>query len=109
MTSDRLVVPVERTTDGKVIIRVHVQPRSTRNRCSGVHDDSLKLAVNAPPVDGKANKEVGRYLAELLGVSRKSVILLSGSQSRKKVFWLESLSEQEAQVKIAALIASADG
>ena len=107
-TIDRSVSPVGRSKDGAAIISVHVQPRAAKNRCCGVHDEALKVSVQAPPVDDKANKAVGAYLAELLGVSRRSVVLLSGSQSRKKLFLLESLTEEEAQAKVAALVASAE-
>lgn len=100
---------IGRSKDGKVTLRVHVQPRAANNRFCGVHDDSLKMAVTAPPVEGKANRAVRDYLAELLGVSRKSVILLSGSQSRNKVFYLESLSEEELQIRVAAMLRSIDG
>ena len=65
------------------------------------------MAVKAPPVEGKANKAVIAYLAELFAVSRRSVVLLTGSLSRKKVFLLESLTEEEARATVAALVASA--
>ncbi len=101
------MAPVGRSKDGAAIISVHVQPRAAKNCCCGVHGEALKVSVKAPPVDGKANKAVGAYLAELLGVSRRSVVLLAGRQSRKKMFLLESLTEEEARAKVATLAASA--
>ena len=105
-TIDPSAGPIGRSKDGTPMISVHVQPRAAKNRCCGVHDEALKVAVTAPPVDGKANKAVAAYLAELFGVSRRSVVLLSGSQSRKKLFLLESLTEEEVRAKVAALVVS---
>lgn len=89
-------------------IRVHVQPRSAKNRCCGMHGDALKVAVPAPPVEGRANSAVGDYLAELLGVSARSVVLLAGAQSRQKLFSLESLTVEEAQTRLDRLLAEVD-
>ena len=57
----------------------HHDPRS-----AGVHGASLKLRINAPPVDGKANEAVLAFLAERLGVRRQAVRLASGATSRAK-------------------------
>ena len=96
--------PVGRTKDGKTILRVHVQPRSARNCCRGIHADALKVAITAPPVDGKANQEVVDYLAELLDVRRRDIELVSGATSRKKVFWVTTLSSATVLEKIDAAL-----
>ncbi|BDD85734.1 DUF167 domain-containing protein [Desulfofustis limnaeus] len=90
--------------DGSATVRVHVQPRSARSRLCGIHDGRLKLAVNAPPVDGKANRAVAEFLAHVLGVKSSSVTLLSGLQSRKKLFGVASLSEAEVRQRLAGLL-----
>lgn len=56
----------------------------------GEHDGCLKLRVAAPPVDGRANEEIVRFLAERLGVARRSVTLLGGAGSRRKLFAVEA-------------------
>lgn len=71
--------------DGTVLIRVYVQPKASSSRLVGLHDGCLKLAVAAPPVDGKANKAVVRFLASVLNVPMREVIVKSGLQSRKKL------------------------
>lgn len=106
--TDEPAGPVGLSRDGVTIVCVYVQPRAAKNRFCGVHDGALKLAVKAPPVDGKANKAVAAYLAELFDVNRRSVALLSGNQSRRKVFTLESLTEEQAQATVAVLVASAE-
>ena len=61
-----------------------MQPKASKTRIVGLHDGCLKIAVAAPPVDGKANKAVVRFLADILGVSARNVVVTSGAQSRKK-------------------------
>lgn len=70
--------------DGKVLLHLHVQPKASKTRIVGFHDGCLKIAVAAPPVEGKANKAVVRFLADILGVPVRDVVVTSGTQSRKK-------------------------
>ena len=63
---------------------VYVQPRSSRNRIAGIHDGMVKIATTAPPVDGKANKEITAFLAKLFKVPKSAVTIVSGLQGRKK-------------------------
>ena len=67
-----------------VIIRLQVQPRSSRNQISGLQGDALKIKLTSPPVAGAANKACREYLAKLFGTAKSQVVLLSGETSRKK-------------------------
>lgn len=73
---------VERHAD-HITLRLRVQPRSSRDELAW-QGDQLKLWTTAPPVDGKANQHVCRYLARLFGVARGDVELLSGETGRDK-------------------------
>jgi uncharacterized protein len=81
-------------TDVEVAVRDHpegasltirVVPRAPRTSLAGRHGRALKLKVHAPPVEGAANEEVRRYLADLLDVRASEVELLQGERSRDKV------------------------
>ncbi len=102
--TDGVADAIGKTKEGNPTLRVYIQPRAAKNRFCGLHGDALKLAVTAPPLDGKANREVVVYLAEILGVSRKSVDLLSGRQSRNKLFCFFSLSETELRERLQRLL-----
>lgn len=73
-----------------LIIRLHVQPRASRNAFAGEHGDALKVHITAPPVDGKANAHLTRFLAREFGVARGAVELLAGETSRRKTFRIRS-------------------
>lgn len=84
MTGDELNRLLRQTSKG-VTLSCRVQPRASRNALSGIMGDSLKVALTAPPVDGKANAELCRFLADKAGLSRSCVQILSGETSRTKV------------------------
>ncbi|MBW1635443.1 MAG: YggU family protein [Deltaproteobacteria bacterium] len=81
--------------DGTVVLRVYVQPKSSRQRIAGLYDGLLKVGVASPPVDGRANREVAQFLAKCLKIPKKNVILKSGLQSRRKVFVIKGLHGEE--------------
>jgi len=55
----------------------------------GVHGDELKIAITAPPIDGKANAYLLKYLSKLFGVSKSAVVIEKGTQSRHKLIRVE--------------------
>lgn len=79
-------------SDGRQILYLHVQPKGSKSRIVGLDGERLKIAVSSPPVDGKANKEVVRFLAAVFGVRKKEIILKAGLQSRKKTLLVSSMS-----------------
>lgn len=73
--------------DGDVItILLYVQPGAKTTEITGLYDGALKIRLNAPPVDGKANERLQKYLAQLFGVSFRNVHLIRGEKTRRKVF-----------------------
>ncbi len=72
--------------DDTLCLRVYVQPRASLDEIVGPHDDALKIRITAPPVDGKANAHLIRYLAKIFAVPRKQVELNQGQTGRHKLF-----------------------
>lgn len=83
-------------------VTVRVKPGSSRTAVGGVHGDALVVAVNAPPVDGRATEAARRALAAALGVPRSTVSLRSGATSRDKVFTVEN-PPADLAARLAAL------
>lgn len=70
--------------DQTLIINLHIQPRASRDELVGPHGDRLKVRITAPPVDGKANEHLIRFLAKTFGVPKSNVTLISGETGRDK-------------------------
>jgi uncharacterized protein (TIGR00251 family) len=68
------------------MLKVRVIPNARRTEFAGSREDELVLRLNAPAVEGKANKAALEYLAGYFGVSRRAVTLVSGEKSRHKIF-----------------------
>lgn len=79
------------------MISLHVQPKASKSRIIGLHDGCLKLAVAAPPVEGKANKAVVQFLAKMLGVAARDVTVKSGTLSRRKLVAVNDLDASEVR------------
>lgn len=74
---------IEATPEG-VRLYLHVQPGASRSEVVGHHGDAIKVRLAAPPIDGRANDALCRYLAKCLGVKRQDVRLVRGAASRAK-------------------------
>jgi uncharacterized protein (TIGR00251 family) len=77
-----------RDDGGDLVLALHVQPGAKRTEAAGVHGEGdaarLKLRLAAPPVDGKANAELVRWLAASFGVPQRNVTVERGEASRQK-------------------------
>lgn len=82
---------------GMVVLTVYVQPKASRDAVAGLHGDAVKVCITAPPVEGKANAAVARFLAKLFDLPKSAVVLHRGQQSRTKKFLLQGLSLADAQ------------
>ncbi len=79
--------------DGAVIFQVRVQPRASRNEVAGVMAGALKIRLQAPALEDRANIALCEYLAELLKTPKSAVRILSGDRSRTKRIEIRGVSE----------------
>lgn len=82
------------------IFRVRVQPGASKNEIVGVHQDTLKIRISAPPVEGKANRALVQFLAEQLEVRRSQVEILSGHATRRKTIHIIGKGTQNKLQKL---------
>ncbi|OAN19442.1 YggU family protein [Photobacterium jeanii] len=73
-----------------LIIRLYIQPKASRDQIVGLHGDEIKIAITAPPVDGKANAHLTKYLAKQFKVAKGQVNIEKGMQGRHKQVRIES-------------------
>jgi len=75
-----------------VILTLHVQPGAKHSNIAGLHGEALKIRLAAPPIEGRANEALLKYLAELFDVPVRQVELKQGAQSRHKVVTISGSS-----------------
>ncbi len=75
---------IVRDSEDGAILTVHVQPKAARTECVGIHGEAIKIRVAAPPVDGAANDELIRFIAERCVVPRSQVRIHAGAGTRHK-------------------------
>ena len=80
-----------------MLLDILVVPRASRTKLGPVHDGRLKIAVTAPPVDGKANAAVIAATAKALGVARGSVAVASGHTGRRKTLCITGVVAQRVE------------
>jgi uncharacterized protein len=73
-----------RASGADVVLSLHIQPGAKKTEVAGLHGESLKIRLHAPPVDGKANDALIAFLAERLDVPKARVVLEAGQTSRSK-------------------------
>lgn len=76
--------PFLEETSAGVLIRVRLQPRSSRNQVEGVHEGALKIRLTAPPVEGEANRSLIEFLSDITGLRKSAFSISSGHKSRDK-------------------------
>jgi len=85
------MIPVHESA-GSISFAVKVHPRAKKNAITGEFGDALKLALTAPPVEGKANEACIEFFANLLKLPRSSVSIAAGQSSRNKVIRIAGVS-----------------
>ena len=79
---------------------LRVQPRASRNAFAGVMGDAIKVAITAPPVDGKANQAVIEYLAEVFRIAKSNVVIVSGETGRNKLIAVRGMTAEQVRTKL---------
>ncbi len=94
--------------DARARITVKVQPRAKVTRVAGRVANAYRLQVAAPPVDGKANNACVVFFAEVAGVAKSRVRIVSGLTSRMKVVEVEGIGQEEMERRLASDVTARD-
>ena len=84
-------------------LELKIIPNAPRNEIVGWLGDALKVKIHAPALEGRANDELLEFLAEKLGVHRRSVTLLRGDRSRQKVVQIEGMEAGDVKNRLGNL------
>jgi uncharacterized protein (TIGR00251 family) len=84
-----------------VKLKVRVIPNARKSEITGCRDGEWVLRLNAPPVDGKANKAAVEIIAKLLGIPRSCVSLISGEKGRHKIFEIVGFQPSDVERQLS--------
>ena len=70
--------------DNALLLSLRIQPRASKDELVGPHGGHLKVRITTPPVDGKANEHLLKFLAKTFGIAKSQISLISGKTSREK-------------------------
>ena len=77
-------------TPSGITLSLHCQPGAKQTKVLGLHDDCLKIALQAPPLENKANALLVAWLSKQLKVPQKQIQFISGQNNRKKRIEIQS-------------------
>jgi uncharacterized protein (TIGR00251 family) len=93
-----------RAVEGGVTLAVRAQPGAKKTSITGIYGEGdnaqLKIAVQAPPIEGRANSALIAFLSKLLGAPKGAIELINGELSRSKVFLIRGVSMEQARSKL---------
>jgi hypothetical protein len=98
---DGALSAVSQTSEG-LVLRLYIQPKASRDSIIGLHGDELKVAITAPPIDGKANAHLVKYLAKQFRVAKGQVLVEKGELGRHKQ--IKIIDPQQIPTEVAALL-----
>jgi uncharacterized protein (TIGR00251 family) len=78
-----------------IIIKIRIIPSSSKNKIIGAYSDTLKIALTAPPVEGKANKKCILYLSKYFDIANSNIEILSGKSSRNKLIKIYNIDQDD--------------
>ncbi len=84
---------IRETTKG-VLLPVRAVPRASKNEIQGVHGEALKIRLQAPPVEGKANQALIRFLSDALDIPRAQLSIASGETGRNKAVLITGITRE---------------
>ncbi|UCH43045.1 MAG: YggU family protein [Dehalococcoidales bacterium] len=85
---------------GRSIIMIQVQPGASQNRVASFTDDVWHLKIAAPPTRGKANRELVKFLSDILETARSNITIEKGQTSRNKVIAIRGLTPAEVNAQL---------
>ncbi len=80
-------------------LRLYIQPKASRDSIVGIHGDELKIAITAPPVDGKANSHLTKFLSKQFKVAKSNIVIEKGELGRHKQIQVISPSQIPNEIK----------
>ncbi len=84
------------------VLAVRVQPRSSKEEVAGISDGVVRIRLTAPPVEGKANEALLKFLSKKLGVPKGALELVAGDHGRNKLIRVHGLAGEAVCARLGA-------
>ncbi|AUI67186.1 MULTISPECIES: DUF167 family protein YggU [Glaesserella] len=81
-------------------LRIFLQPKASRDQIVGLHDNELKIAITAPPIEGQANAHLLKFLSKLFKVPKSSIVLEKGELQRHKQIFVPEPKQIPTEIQI---------
>jgi uncharacterized protein (TIGR00251 family) len=78
--------------EATITLKIHLLPRASRDEICGLQGDAIKVKVTAPPIEGRANMALQRFIAKKLNLSSSQVEIMAGQRSREKILRISGIS-----------------
>jgi uncharacterized protein (TIGR00251 family) len=85
-------IPFKKTKNG-IMIKVKVEPRSSKKGITGILDNTLKVRLTAPPVDNAANEQLIQIISEETGIKKSFIRIIKGHSSKQKIIELKGVEK----------------
>jgi len=85
---------------GDLILSCHLQPKASKDEFAGLHGDSVKIRITAPPIEGRANAHLLKFIGKQFGVAKSRVTIISGELGRQKRVLIEQPEKIPATLEI---------
>ncbi|WP_162047228.1 DUF167 family protein YggU [Vibrio taketomensis] len=82
-----------------IVLRLYIQPKASRDKIVGLHGEEVKIAITAPPVDGKANAHLSKYLSKQFKVAKGLINIEKGELGRHKQVRIISPSQIPPEIE----------
>ena len=94
------MTPAAPSASAAFVLAVRVQPRASKEEVAGTAEGAVRIRLTAPPVEGKANESLLKFLAKRLGVPKSCLELVAGDHGRNKLVRVEGLAREEAYARL---------
>jgi uncharacterized protein (TIGR00251 family) len=92
--------------EAAIFLKIHLLPRAPRDEICGLYGDAIKVKVTAPPLEGRANIALQRFIAEKLNLPSSQVEIMAGKRSRQKILRISGISRAAVEKALGCTLPS---
>ena len=87
----------DKMNEAATTLKIHLLPRASRDEICGLQGDAIKVKVTAPPIEGKANMALQKFIAKKLHLASSQVEIMAGQRSREKILRISGVTQEDVE------------